>query len=125
MTNLGQNSADLGPYNIQDTNFSEGDEIMDVLGCTTQTVQQYGEFGRCKEDWDNANDPTGNITTTVTKGLPQVWISTSLMVNSTICPDIKKVAKTPKTSTSISGAPTLSFSNLLIPAAALAAYIFS
>ena len=45
MTNKGQNSPDLGPYTITDTNFIAGDEVMDVLACTTQTVQQYGKFG--------------------------------------------------------------------------------
>jgi alpha-amylase len=43
MTNRGQASAALGPYTIADTNFIAGDEVMDVLGCTTQTVQEYGE----------------------------------------------------------------------------------
>jgi alpha-amylase len=43
-TNQGQRSADLGPYTIGDTNFDEGDTVMDVLGCTTQMVGQYGEF---------------------------------------------------------------------------------
>jgi hypothetical protein len=44
MSNRGQDSPDLGPYTIGDTNFDEGDTIMDVLGCTTQVVQQYGKF---------------------------------------------------------------------------------
>jgi hypothetical protein len=66
----------------------------------------------------------GNITTTITKGLPQVWISVSLMVNSTICPDIKKVATVLSTETSISSAAFLAFPNILILAAAMALYIF-
>lgn len=44
MTNRGQNSPDLGPYTIGDTNFIAGDTVMDVLGCTTQIVQEYGEM---------------------------------------------------------------------------------
>ncbi|KAG0650881.1 Taka-amylase A [Hyphodiscus hymeniophilus] len=44
MTNRGEKSADLGPYTIGDTNFIAGDTIMDVLGCTTQIVQEYGEM---------------------------------------------------------------------------------
>jgi alpha-amylase len=44
MSNRGQDSPDLGPYTIGDTNFDEGDTIMDVLGCTTQVVQHYGKF---------------------------------------------------------------------------------
>ena len=43
LTNRGRNSKNLGPYTIGDTNFIDGDEIMDVLGCTTQTVGQYGK----------------------------------------------------------------------------------
>ena len=43
MTNRGQDSPNLGPYTIGDTNFLAGDTIMDVLGCTTQTVQEYGK----------------------------------------------------------------------------------
>ena len=46
LTNHGENSKDLGPYEIGDTNFDEGDIVLDVLGCTTQTVQQYGEWLR-------------------------------------------------------------------------------
>jgi alpha-amylase len=47
MTNQGQNSADLGPYTIGDTNFTEGDVVMDVLTCQTQTVGKYGGFPSC------------------------------------------------------------------------------
>jgi alpha-amylase len=43
MTNRGQDSEDLGPYEISDTSFIEGDVVMDTLGCTTQTVKQYGK----------------------------------------------------------------------------------
>ena len=71
------------------------------------------------------NRLAGAITATITNGLPQVWISTSLMTNTTICPNIKKVAKTTVAQTSISAAPTFSFSHLLLPAAVLVIYIFS
>lgn len=83
MTNLGSQSAKMGPYTIGDTNFDAGDTIMDVLGCTTQTVGAYGV-----------------ISVTITKGEPQVWISTSLMEGSTICPSIKKVPTLQPTSKS-------------------------
>jgi len=44
MTNQGSAAADLGPYTITDTNFLEGDFVMDVIACTTQTAGQYGEY---------------------------------------------------------------------------------
>jgi alpha-amylase len=44
VTNLGQ-GAKLGPYVIGDTNFVEGDGVLDVLSCNTQTAGQFGEFG--------------------------------------------------------------------------------
>ena len=44
MTNRGESSEKLGPYTIADTNFNEGEQIMDVLGCTTETVGQYGRY---------------------------------------------------------------------------------
>lgn len=43
MSNRGQNSGDLGPYTIGDTNFLQGDLLLDVLSCETQTAGQYGE----------------------------------------------------------------------------------
>lgn len=75
-TNQGSNAKDMGPYTIGDTNFVEGDVIMEVMACTTQTVGQYGE-----------------IKTTIKKGEPQVWIKSSLMANSTICPSVDKKAQ--------------------------------
>jgi hypothetical protein len=126
MTNRGQSSADLGPYTIGDTNFIAGDTVMDVLGCTSQTVQDYGERSCVERREIDANEAAGVITATVKSGLPQVWISTSLMINSTsICPHVPKVVKALKTAVAISAAPTFSFPNLLIPAAVVAAYIFS
>jgi alpha-amylase len=44
MTNQGEKAADLGPYTVGDTNFLEGDVVLDVLSCETQTVGQYGRF---------------------------------------------------------------------------------
>lgn len=44
MTNVGSNAADIGPFTVMDTNFLEGDLVVDVLSCTTQTAGQYGEF---------------------------------------------------------------------------------
>ena len=43
MTNVGAAAADIGPLTISDTNFLEGDLVVDVLTCTTQTAGQYGE----------------------------------------------------------------------------------
>ena len=126
MTNRGQDSPALGPYTIGDTNFIAGDTIMDTLGCTTQTVQEYGELRNLEARNFNANETAGVITSTVKNGLPQVWISTSLMGNATtICPNIKKVATPLKTLTSLSAAAAFSFPKMLIPTAVLAAYVFS
>lgn len=124
MTNRGQDSPDLGPYTIGDTNFLAGDTIIDVLGCTTQTVQDYGKQSDLTMWRRKADRNTGVITSTVTKGLPQVWISTSLMVNSNVCPHVKKVAAVLKTLETLSAA-SASPPSLLMPAAVLAACIFS
>ncbi len=43
VTNQGSNASQIGPYAIGDTNWLEGDEILEVLGCTTMTVGPWGE----------------------------------------------------------------------------------
>lgn len=44
MTNQGAQIPSLGPYTIGDTNFLEGDTILDVLSCETQVAQAYGMY---------------------------------------------------------------------------------
>ncbi|KZF26425.1 glycoside hydrolase family 13 protein [Xylona heveae TC161] len=53
--NLGSNGKNLGPFTFSDTNFSEGDELLEVHSCTNQPAGQYG-----------------NINVTLSKGEPQV-----------------------------------------------------
>lgn len=44
LTNRGGNSGKLGPYRVVDTNFNEGEKIMDVISCKTKTTGAYGKF---------------------------------------------------------------------------------
>ena len=42
VTNRGTSSPQLGPYTIGDTNFDQGDTIVELLSCASMTVGQYG-----------------------------------------------------------------------------------
>lgn len=42
ISNKGSSSPALGPYTIGDTNFVYGDTIVDLVGCTSMVVGQYG-----------------------------------------------------------------------------------
>ncbi|KAL0256771.1 hypothetical protein SLS55_009168 [Diplodia seriata] len=73
MTNKGTDAADIGPFEIGDTNFHGQAQIVDVITCKTKTTGDAGIFS-----------------TTVTGGEPQVWIPTAYF-NGTLkelCPDV-------------------------------------
>ena len=44
LSNQGSGAADLGPYTVTDTNFLEGDLVVDTITFTTQTAGSYGKF---------------------------------------------------------------------------------
>ncbi|RDW82548.1 glycoside hydrolase family 13 protein [Coleophoma cylindrospora] len=103
LTNVGVGAANVGPYNVSDTNFSEGIEIIEVLNCTKQTAGYGGSF---------------NIT--LINGEPQVWIPGALLVNTTdICTDlVKKVTDRIGNSGSVTSSstprPSLHLASLLL-----------
>jgi len=112
VTNRGSNSSALGPYTIGDTNFSEGDEIMDVLSCTSMTVGAFGVV--------NITIPAG--------GNPMVWVPVKWMLNQTLCPTIVKAykapASTPAPTVSEASSPSSSSSVFALSALILAAIAF-
>ncbi|ESZ94176.1 alpha-amylase [Sclerotinia borealis F-4128] len=91
ITNVGTEGATVGPYYIgdngADTKFSEGNLLIEILSCNS-TVAGIG----------------GTFTITLTKGEPQVWVSGSLLVNTTLCPtpmkNVNKTQTATKTTTS-------------------------
>ncbi|KAG9248332.1 glycoside hydrolase superfamily [Calycina marina] len=97
VTNVGSDGATLGPYTIEDTNFASGDVVVDTISCTTQTAGDYGY-----------------IKVTVTEGMPQTWIKTALLTNSTICPDVDRQSTTTTTESSASSVVASSLYVLLI-----------
>lgn len=44
LTNVGVGAADIGPYNVSDTNFAEGIQLIEILNCTSQTAAYGGSF---------------------------------------------------------------------------------
>ncbi|KAI9745458.1 MAG: hypothetical protein M1818_000992 [Claussenomyces sp. TS43310] len=74
VSNKGVGAPEMGPYAVGDTNFNEGDVIVDVVGCTKMTVGQYGEL--------NITVPAG--------GKPMVYIPAKWITNTTACPDLMK-----------------------------------
>lgn len=73
ITNKGSNADDIGPFEIGDTNFHAGAQIVDVTTCKTKTTGDAGVFS-----------------TTLTDGEPQIWVPTAYF-NGTladICPDV-------------------------------------
>lgn len=42
VTNKGSSAGQMGPYSIGDTNFNEGDTIVELLSCASMTVGPYG-----------------------------------------------------------------------------------
>jgi len=44
LTNRGSSAGKIGPYEVADTNFNEGDTIVEVLACTSMVVGPYGNF---------------------------------------------------------------------------------
>ncbi|KAH8602699.1 glycoside hydrolase family 13 protein [Bisporella sp. PMI_857] len=90
LTNRGEGSGTMGPYQVGDTNFGEGRTVLDVLGCQTQVVGKYGV-----------------IEVTIKNGEPQAWIETDLMANSTICPNVDKTAQPLKKNLAISLLPSV------------------
>ncbi|KAL3418572.1 Alpha-amylase A type-3-like protein 1 [Phlyctema vagabunda] len=96
LTNVGVGAADVGPYNVSDTNFAEGIQIIEVGACNMQTVAYGGSF---------------NIT--LTNGEPQIWVPGAFLVNTTdVCPELVKKVKdrvgASGTSSAISSAPAIS-----------------
>ncbi|TGO10923.1 hypothetical protein BTUL_0122g00350 [Botrytis tulipae] len=78
LTNVGTEGAAVGPYYIEDTNFSEGNLLIEIFSCNS-TVAGVG----------------GTFTLTLTNGEPQVWMPGALLVNTTLCPTpMKNVNKT-------------------------------
>jgi len=73
MSNLGAKGKDEGPFQIGDTNFSEGDPLIEVLGCTSKTTGLYGTFN-----------------TTIVKGQPQVWFPAKYLKGTDVCPAAMK-----------------------------------
>ena len=44
LTNVGEGGPDVGPFHMGETNFVQGQTIVDVVSCNSTEVGLYGEF---------------------------------------------------------------------------------
>ncbi|GME23708.1 hypothetical protein GTA08_BOTSDO13705 [Neofusicoccum parvum] len=103
ITNRGSDAADIGSFEIGDTNFHASAQIVDVVTCNTKTTGTAGTFS-----------------TTVKKGEPQVWIPTAYF-NGTLkelCPDVSIAADSATSPPETGGSGSEASTSFAAPASA-------